>query len=271
MTTAEPLLGLLAGAGRYPLSLLREARQRGFAMAAVSIEGVSVTAVDREASPCLRLRVGQLAETARFFRGAGVRSVILAGGVPWKVLTIRPRLDWYAVRALAAGLVGDDRLLRQVAAALEGFGLEVVEPGELASGLVAQAGWQTGPSLPDRLAPLVEQAWDSATTLGRRDRGQAAVAFDDIVLVEDRHGTDRLLRRAGRLRRRGGVLAKVAKPDQDRRFDLPALGPATVTAAARTGVEAMVIQAGAGLVIDRDEVETLATRLGVSVVALENP
>lgn len=259
-------LGIIAGAGRYPLALIREARRSGQGVAVVALERVAVAAIEQESCPCRRLAVGQLEAAASFLRGCGASAAVLAGGVPWRPLEVRPRPDRHALAALcraARARAGDDRLLREVARAFEALGVEVVGPGPMAAHLLAGPGAIGGPPLPARLAPLVERAIGAARALGARDRGQAAVASEAGVALEGRGGTDRLLRRT-----RGGVLVKVAKPGQDRRFDLPAVGPATIAAAARAGLEAVVVEAGATLVLDRAEAAALADRFGVSLLAV---
>jgi hypothetical protein len=271
MSVAGRPLGLVAGAGRYPLAVLREAHRAGRRIVAVALRRVAVAAVAQEADACRWLEVGQIDDAARFFAICGAREVILAGGVPWRPLAVRPRPHGAAWRALMKATMegaGDDRLLRHAAAAFESRGLVVVGPGSLAAHLIPRPGLVGGPPLPSALAPLVDAAFDAARALGRRDRGQAVVASERGVLLEGRAGTDALVARAGRGPHRGGVLAKTAKPGQDVRFDLPAIGPATVAAAARAGLRAVAIEAGATLIIDRPDAAALADRLGVTLLAV---
>lgn len=264
-------VGILAGAGRYPLHLVNELHRQQRTIVVVALKGVSVAAIAQEADICRWLRVGQLRAAARYFIECGATEVIMAGGVPWNVFTVRPCPDGIALRALVSGFFGDDRLLRRVATLLEKCGLTIIDPVDSIGALVVPPGLVGGPPIGDDQRGLIEQGWRIASDLGRRDRGQAVVVSRGGVLLEDRGGTDRLLNRARQESFRGGVLVKVAKPNQDRRFDLPAIGPATITASARVGLSTVVVEAGATLLIDREEANLLANRLSVSLVALENP
>lgn len=264
-------IGILAGAGRYPLHLLRELHRRQRTVVAVALKRVSVAAVAQEADTCRWLRVGQLRAAARFFSECGATDVILAGGVPWSVLSVRPRPDRVALKALMRGLFGDDELLRQVATGLEEFGLTIIDPVDFIGNLFVPPGLVGGPPVGYDQRGLIERGWRAASELGRRDRGQAVVISREGILLENRGGTDRLLRRARQGRFRGGVLVKVAKPNQDKRFDLPAIGPATIAAADRAGLSTVAIEAGTTMLIDREEAAMLADRLSVSLVALGDP
>jgi hypothetical protein len=107
--------------------------------------------------------------------------------------------------------------------------------------------------------------------LGEADVGQAVIVQQGIVLgVEASEGTDALIARCAALKREGpgGVLVKLAKPQQDDRFDLPTIGPETIAAAAKTGLSGIAIEAGRSLVIDRDKVRQLADEAGIFVVGL---
>jgi len=263
------VLGIFAGAGRFPLLLVRRARRLGVSTTVVALERVTLPAVAREAGGARWLAVGQIGLAAQHLLGRGATEVVLAGGVPRNPLAVRPRPDGHALR-LATGLAGgDDRLLRRVAQAFEGLGLAVVPPGELATALHPTPGRLGGPEASAYEADL-RHAWRAAVRQGARDRGQAAVARGGRVLCEDIRGTDVLLHRASRLAR-GGVLAKVAKPGQDRRFDMPAIGPATIAGARRAGLAGVAVEAGATLVIDQRECAHLADELGVGLWCLQEP
>jgi hypothetical protein len=267
-------LGLLAGSGRYPLWLAREARRQGIVVAAVLIERAALPAVAQTASPCLWLPVGQLGRAVRFFEKHGASEVVLAGAVPRAPLVPTMRPDRHALRLLPHLFAGGDRLLRLIAAFFEAQGFAVVGPSELAAPLLPAPGRIGGPLLGPHAADAAA-AWRAAERVGSRDRGQAAVCVGGKVVTEGPGGTDALLGRAARLRRgdraRRGVLAKVSKPRQDLRFDLPAIGPGTVAAVDRAGLAGIVVQARATLVLDREQTAALADARGIALVASLGP
>ena len=191
-------------------------------------------------------------------RAAGCDSVVFAGALE------RPRLRPWRADARAAALLprarslmagGDDALLAGVAEVFEEEGLRVVGVQDCVSGLTVS------PGALGRRAPREQARRDAALgaqileALGRFDVGQAAVVAGGRCLgIEAAEGTDELIERVGGLSAAdgAGVLVKMAKPGQDRRFDLPAIGPRTVRGAARAGLEGVAIEAGAVLMLERE-------------------
>jgi DUF1009 family protein len=191
-------------------------------------------------------------------RRAGCRQVVFAGAMdrprlkPWRADGKAMALMGKAIELLARG---DDGLLSGLAAIFEREGFRVIGAQDCLAGLTAEPGLlgRHLPSERDR-ADAVRGAAILAA-LGPLDVGQAAVVASGLCLgVEAVEGTDALLARVGGLRGRGpegGVLVKLAKPEQDRRFDLPTIGPRTVDGAVRAGLGGIVVEAGAALLIDR--------------------
>ena len=170
--------------------------------------------------------------------------------------------------------LGDDKILSVLIAELEGDGLKVVGADDILYGLLAVEG-VLGRHRPDALAEAdIVRAVEIGRTLGALDVGQAVVVQQGIVLgVEAVEGTDALIVRAGNLRREGpgGVLVKIKKPGQERRADLQTIGVGTVEACARAGLRGIAVEAGATLVLGRDEVAAAADAAGLFVTAIGIP
>ena len=223
-----------------------------------------------------RVRLGAAGDSLARLRDAGVRNLVMAGRIRRPGLSeLRP--DARAARLFARiGLrsLGDDGLLRAVARELEQEGFRILGVQEVLGGLLTPAG-VLGRHRPDaRAEEDIARGIEVARTLGRLDVGQAAVVQQGLVLgVEGIEGTDGLLARCGALKRDGvgGVLVKAAKPQQDRRLDLPAVGPDTVEGAAAAGLRGIAAEAGGTLLLDREAVIAAADRLGVFVVGVEAP
>jgi DUF1009 family protein len=178
---------------------------------------------------------------------------------------------------IAAARGGDDALLRAVAGEFEREGFIVEGADQVVAGLAIGEGrlGRHGPTEADLLD--IERAMRAAQAIGGLDIGQAAVAARGVVLaLEAQEGTDALLRRCAELPAAlhgaagalCGVLAKAPKAVQDRRIDLPTIGPATVIAAAHAGLAGIVGEAGALLVVERERVIELADELGLFIVGL---
>jgi DUF1009 family protein len=202
---------------------------------------------------------------------------VLAGAAKRpSVLHIAQGVDAAGLRLLArlgrAMFLGDDGFLRGVDRVLAAEGFEVVAPQAILAGLLPPAGLLTAGILPDALARAdIARGIAVCRALGAVDVGQAVVVQQGLVLgVEAIEGTDALLGRCAALRREGpgGVLVKLAKPGQDRRLDLPGIGPATLAGAAAAGLRGIVMEAGGAILVDREAVLASAQAAGIFVLAI---
>lgn len=271
MSSLSPL-GILAGGGTLPGRLAQAALATGRPVLVVAFEGHSDPAVIAP-FPHVWRRLGQAAAILDALHAAAVQEVVFAGPVRRPSLReLRP--DWKGMALLTRlgmNVLGDDGLLRAVAAVLEEEGFRVVGIPAILADLLMPAG-PLGTILPDEIAWRdIRHGVILARTLGRLDVGQAVVVQDGLVLgLEAIEGTDALLARCAGLRRPGpgGVLVKMKKPQQDDRLDLPTAGLQTVEAAAAAGLRGLALEAGGTLLLEREAVETRAAALGLFVVGV---
>jgi UDP-2,3-diacylglucosamine hydrolase len=259
-------LALIAGRGRLPAEIIAALPDRPLVCAPVGVapEGVEVD---------LPFRIERLAPLLRELGRRGIERVALAGAID------RPSLDPALCDPETAALIpvliaamaaGDDATLRALIALIEDFGLAVAGLAELAPGLLAPEGVLTRIPTPSERADA-ERGAEVLAVLGAADVGQAVVVAGRLVLgVEALYGTDALLadvaaRRPMREPQRGGVLVKRAKPGQDRRADLPAIGPQTVAAAKAAGLSAIALQTGAVIILDRAVTIAAAEAAGLAL------
>jgi DUF1009 family protein len=265
-------LGLIAGGGRLPTVIAESCRARGREPFVIRLPGAADPAL--AAFEGADVGLAELGTSLKALRRAGCRSVCLAGNVRRPDFSaLKPDLAAlkHLPRLIAAAGKGDDALLRAVLAMFEAEGFEVEGAGAAAPDLLL------GPGPLGSLAPGPDAADDAAAAiaaarrLGLTDAGQAAVVrAGRLLAVEDAHGTDAMLARCdGGAGGRDGVLAKVPKPGQDRRVDLPTIGVATVEGAAAAGLAGIVGEAGQLLVVDKAAVRAAADRLGLFVVGVE--
>lgn len=262
-------LAILAGGGALPLRLAEVDPQA----LCISFAGVPHELGARAQEHSFE-KMGALFDA---LEEQGVTDVVMAGGMS------RPPLDpaqfdevmlGLAPRLVAAMQGGDDALLRLVISIFEEQGFAVRGAHEIDAGLTAQAGALAGGPLSEAQQADASRAADILGALGPLDVGQGAVVEAGLCLgIETLQGTDALLGFVGatpaHLRKGGGVFVKAPKRGQDLRVDMPAIGPDTVTAVAEAGLEAIVIAAGAVLVLERDALLRLADHLGVSIIAQE--
>ncbi|MCU0827831.1 MAG: UDP-2,3-diacylglucosamine diphosphatase LpxI [Tabrizicola sp.] len=257
---------IIAGQGRLPAALAGAMAEPPLvaALDGFAPEGLTVD---------LRFRVERLVPFLRALERDGVGQVIFAGAVT------RPRLDPALLDEATAALLprlmqamaaGDDATLRVVIALFEEFGFTVVGVEAVAPALLPGTGVLAG-ALTARDEADAARAADIVTALGSVDVGQGAVVAQGLCLgIEALPGTDVLLAQVagiGGLRpdpaRGRGVFYKAAKPGQDRRIDLPTLGPDTLRAAAKAGLGGVAFQAGSVICLDLDEMQRLAAELGL--------
>jgi hypothetical protein len=265
-------LGIIAGGGGLPRRLIEACRAGGRAVFVLALKGAAEPETVKGV-PHAWCRLGAAATALGLLRDHGVTDLVLAGGVRRPSLAaVRP--DWRAAKFFAKvgyRLLGDDGLLSAVVKELEIEGFRLVGAHEL----LDSAGLPAGPL--GRITPGRDAEADIgrgvaiARALGALDIGQAVVVQQGLVLgVEAIEGTDALLRRCTALRRTGpgGVLVKLAKPGQEARIDRPTVGPRTIALAAEAGLQGIAAEAGATLLIDRDEVVRAADQAGLFVVGV---
>jgi len=254
-------IGLIAGSGRFPLLFAQAARKAGREVVVVAHEGES----DPSLPAAAWVKLGQLGRIAEVLRTAGAAEAVLCGGIRKpRLFDIRP--DWLGVRALARlRSFGDDAALRAIASALEEEGVRIVSPLPLVPELLAPRGRVGSRAFSDEQRADAEAGLSAARAIGAADIGQTVVVKRGVILaVEAVEGTDACIARGGALGK-GAVVVKARKPQQDERFDVPAVGPRTIEACAGAGCSALAIEAGRTLVLDRAEVAEKADRAGIAV------
>ena len=263
-------LGLIAGNGQFPLIFCAAARAEGVEVVAVAHQGETPQAIGDHASHVTWVRVGELGKIITTFHEAGVTEAVMAGGIykTGAMTQIQPDARGLAFISQLSSLK-DDVILRGVAQELEAEGIAIVESTRFLSALVPQEGILT------RAEPDVQQWQDIrlgvavAKEIGRWDIGQSVVVRRGTVLaVEGVEGTNAAIRRGGTLGGEGCIVVKVSKPQQDLRFDVPAVGPDTIAVMYEVKAAVLAIEAGKTLMIERSTLLERAQDAGVRVVAV---
>ena len=278
--TAPPVLtiGLLAGSGRFPILFAEAARRQGLQVACV---GIRYEAPEELRALCASFElvgVSKLGAMIRAFKRQEVKQIVMAGKVtksvmytPWRFVQLAPDLRmvrfWYG---RLRGDKRDDSILLGVIAEFEEDGMTFASALDYCPELLVKEGVltrraPTGAELKD-----IEFGWSLAKEMGRLDVGQSVAVKERAALaIEAIEGTDRCIERAGQLCRAGGwTLVKVAKPQQDMRFDVPTIGTSTIENLHKARARVLAIEADKTIVIDQPEVVALADRYGLTIVAL---
>lgn len=279
----EEPIGLMAGWGSYPFAVARALRKQGRRVAGI---GIRDHADPRLADLCDHfcwIGIGGIGRAIRHFRRWGVTQATMAGKVH-KVLLFQPgwwithRPDWKTIRAFSPHLLGsrdrkDDSLLTTVVEAFARDGITFHPATTFAPELLVKCGHIAGKSLGGKLQRDVEFGWELARQMGGLDVGQTVcVKNQAVIAVEAIEGTDACIRRAGELCKSGGfTVVKVAKPQQDMRFDVPTVGLRTLQSLADSGGKVLAIEADKTILLDQDQFCRAAERLKLSVVAIHHP
>ena len=281
-------LGLIAGNGRFPFLLLDAALAHGLRVVVAAIkeetnpEMNERAARDPERISVHWLSLGELSKLIETFQRAGVTRAVMAGQVKHKQIFSSIRPDWRLAKLLLnLRTRNTDMLLGAVAKVLEDEGITLVSSTQYLEPLLAAAGVLTSRKPNDIEAADVAFARNIARMIAGHDIGQTiVVAASAVVAVEAMEGTDATISRAGALFRTLGegdenastlartlTVVKVAKPNQDMRFDVPVIGVATIDAMRTAGATCLALDAGRTLLFDREAIVRAADDAGIAIVA----
>ena len=262
---------MISGNGIYPATFARAARAAGIERLVVSaFKGETEESLVELVDEMEWFRVGQLSRMIRFFQKQSIRHAVMVGQIaPNNLFDLRPDLRTLKLLARLPERNAES-IFSGIGEELEGEGIELISATTFLEDLMPSAGWVCGPKLKDRQWQDAGFGFRIAKESSRMDIGQTVVVKNGTVLaVEAFEGTNEALERGGRLGRGKAIMVKVSKPNQDFRFDVPVIGPATVRAAAEAGVSVIAVEAGCTLMLGGDEVEELCRQRGVTVVALD--
>jgi DUF1009 family protein/predicted dehydrogenase len=264
----EKHVGLIAGAGQFPLLFAHAARQASVRVVAVGFDGETDPALAKYVDEFHLLKLGQLNRLIKTFRKAGITQAAMAGAINKTRLYTRVRPDWRAVKFLnRLRNKKDDSLLRALADELESEGISIQPSTIFLPDLLAREGILTRRKPNRREQSDIAFGWALAKAIGKLDIGQCVIVKNQAVLaVEGIDGTDATILRGGRLCREGAVVIKVSKPIQDLRFDVPAVGSDTIESMKRVNARVLVVEAGRTLMFDRDKMIDAADSAGISIL-----
>ena len=265
---APAQLAIIAGNGIYPRELARAARTAGVQkILAIAFEGETDPALAHLVDEICWLRVGQLSRMLAIFRDNKINSAIMAGQIaPRNLFDLHP--DWRALLLLAKlKRRNAESIFRAIAAELEKIGVMLLPATRFLEELLVSKDLIAGPKLSRREKSDVDFGWQIAQTIAALDIGQTIIVKSGTVLaVEGFEGTNDAILRGGALAGSGGVVIKVAKPDQDMRFDVPVVGPETISVAAKANIRVIALQAGCTLLLEKETVLAEAEKARISLL-----
>ena len=264
--------GLIAGNGKFPFLVLEAARSQGIDMVVAAIKEETFPEIEQHATTVHWMSLGQLGKLIKTFKSEGVNRAVMAGQVKHKQIFSSIVPDFKMVQLLASlAIKNTDSLIGAVARVLEDEGIHLVDSTLFLRPLLPDPGVLTRRAPSEEERRDLDYGYKLARELGRLDVGQSVAITDGAcVALEAMEGTDAVMERAASLANgRPLRVVKLAKPDQDLRFDVPVIGPATVRLMSRLKVSALAIEARKTLMIDREELIREADAQSIAIIAVE--
>ena len=264
-------IGIIAGGGQFPFLFAEAAKSEGLQVVVAAHKNETNPDLEKIADRLTWVKLGQLGKIISFFKQEGVQETVFVGKIT-KTRIFKDILPDFKGLSLwnKIDIKHDDAILRAVAQAIEEEGIKVVESTLYLKELLFPKGILT------RLPPTVQQiedikfGWQMARAVGQLDIGQCVVVRDRTVLaVEAIEGTDAAIKRGGSLGKEKTVIVKVKKPNQDFRFDLPAIGTTTIQSMKDVQAAVLAVEAGQGLLFDAEKVIAAADSAGIVIVGVE--
>lgn len=270
-------LGVIAGGGDLPKHVINAAKSDGHDVTTITLKGFADTF---DLKGRVHAGVAEYGKMVKALKNAKCTHVCFVGIVTrpdFKTLKPDLRAMRHMPGAIKAAKKGDDALMRYLLSLFEKEGFEIVAPQDVCTSLLLPEGTLGAVNINTSHSEDIRKACEIASKIGALDIGQGAIVARGVVLaVEAQEGTDRMLDRIndlpknirGTIENREGVLAKMLKPGQEARVDLPTIGPVTVQKAAEAGLAGIVAEGGRAFVIDREKVIELADASGLFVAGL---
>ena len=264
-------IGIIAGGGQLPLLFAKAASQGGLEIFAAAHEGETDNELANLVNGLQWVRLGQLGRIIKFFKQQGVDKTVMVGSITKTNIfrDIRPDLKglglWNKINVKQ-----DDAILRAVAEGLAKEGIEVVASTGYLPELLFPKGVLTKKKPTNAQQDDIRFGWQMARAVGNLDIGQCVVVRNQTVLaVEAIEGTDAAIKRGGMLGKEKTVIIKLRKPNQDFRFDLPAVGITTIDSLLEAKAAVLAVEAEHALLFDRETVVQLANKSGIVVVGVQ--
>jgi UDP-2,3-diacylglucosamine hydrolase len=279
VSSAKPKLGLIAGNGRFPFLVLDAARAQGFEVAVAAIKEETFPEIESHGTRVHWLSLGELSKLIELFKREGVSRAVMAGQVKHKQIFSSIRPDWRLAKLLLnLSTRNTDALLGAIAKVLADEGITLENSTFLLEPLLAKTGLLTRRVPTESEKKNIEYGRAVARHLAQYDIGQTVVVAEcACVAVEAMEGTDATIERAGRIMAslessastlsRGLTVIKIAKPNQDMRFDVPVVGVKTLDVMRAAGATCLAVDAGRCLLLDGDSVTKAADAAEIAMIA----
>ncbi len=262
-------IGIIAGMGELPRLIAKEARKKGYHVFTIALKELASSEIEDYSDEVKWLSIGKLGSIIEGLKTAGIKEALMAGKAP-KELLYRSRIipDLRAIKLLMSLKDRkDDTIMFAIVNEIQKEGIKILKITDFASSLLVGEGVLTRKKPSKAQMEDIEFGFRIAKEIGRLDIGQTVIVKDKAVMaVEAIEGTDRAIKRGGKLAGEGAVVVKVSKPQQDLRFDVPVAGPDTIRSMKESGCAVLGLEAGGCLLLQREKVIEEADNSGIVIV-----
>ncbi len=268
--TLERKQGLIAGDGLLPVKMAQYAKENGFEVVAISLSSDNYKDLKKYCSKVYSCCPGEINKIENILKTEDIKQLTFLGKVSKSILIKRPKFDQRAVELLKqAARLNDDKVMLMIIEQLENIGVTIIDQTTFIKNLMIPSG------VLGKVQPTKEQVDDVnygywlAKETGKLDIGQSVVIKDRMIMaVEAIEGTDCCIRRGCRLAKKGACIIKVAKPNQDKRFDIPAIGLKTLKTMKRYKAGLIAVEAGETIIVDQEAVVKFADKNNIVIMAV---
>ncbi len=273
ITALKPKIGIIAGYGDFPNEVCSRAKEKGYQVNLCAVKGEADPGLASLAENVIWVKLGEIGKLLKFFSELQVKEAVLCGKIhKVNILSGRviPDFDTLMMMTTVRNFK-DDSLLNAFCGYLEKKGIKIIDStlfldDSMLEGNVLTLSKPSGAQMEE-----ISFGFNMAKEMSRLDIGQTVVVKNkSVVAVESVEGTDETILRGGRLAGKGAIVVKVAKPNQDMRFDVPTIGPDTLESCLNANVAVLAFEAGKTIVLHSKQVVDMANKKGLILVAF-NP
>jgi len=264
-------LGLVAGYGDMPVEIIKSAQREGYEIVCIALRGMAHDFYGSLTPDYLYVDLGEVEKTIHFLKSHEVSQVFFAGKVEkTKLFSAGFKMDSSAAQLMKNLPKGnDDTILVGLADLFAKTGLTVLDSTRFLKTILPEKGILTTHEVPETVHEDIRYGYDIAKSIARLDIGQTIVVKNKTVLaVEAIEGTDQAILRGGELGNESAVVIKVAKPNQDLRFDVPTIGKGTIQSCIKAGIQALAFDSGSTILLNGKEVVEMAEAQGIHLISI---
>lgn len=262
--------GLIAGDGLLPVKMAQHAKENGFDIVAISLSGDNYKELKKYCSKVYCCSPGEPLKIESILKSENIKQLTFLGKVNKRILLKRPKFDAKAIEFLKKAIrLNDDKVMLMIIEELENIGIKVLDQTIFIKNLMIPSG------ILGKVQPTKEQnsdvkyGYEIAKEIGKLDVGQSVVIKDRMIMaVEAIEGTDKCIRRGCKLAKKGACIIKVAKPNQDKRFDIPAIGLKTLKTMKRYKAQLIAVEAGETIIVDQEKTIKYADKHGIVIMSV---